>query len=249
MGRYKHKTNNTNNTNKKLKTIAETSKTVPIAETSKTIPIAETSEPTFEETCIIIDWDDTLLCTSWLASKGLGLDSDISEENKLALDEYATSVCNILEKALSCSTVTIITNAEIGWVEMSCKKFIPSVSYILSRIKIISARSTFEKISPGNPTVWKELAFKQEISIKYSDNKLHSLKNLISFGDSIHERIAIHKCGETFKSNFIKSIKFVERPTIEQLKRQIDLVTPCIVEIFKRKEHLDLMLTIQLIYE
>ena len=45
-----------------------------------------------------------------------------------------------------------------------------------------------------------------------------------------------------------KSIKFVERPTVEQLKRQVDLVSSCFDEIFRHNGSLDLMLTIQLLY-
>lgn len=45
-----------------------------------------------------------------------------------------------------------------------------------------------------------------------------------------------------------KSIKFVERPTLEQLKRQVDLVTSCFEEIARHNGSLDLMLTIQLLY-
>lgn len=46
----------------------------------------------------------------------------------------------------------------------------------------------------------------------------------------------------------VKSIKFVERPTVEQLKRQVDLVTNCFEEITRHNGSLDLMLTIQLLY-
>ena len=143
--------------------------------------------------------------------------------------------------------VAIITNAQIGWVEISCKKFIPCVSHILDRIKIISARSTFEKIYPDSPGIWKELAFAHEIALQYSDHKLQSRKNLISLGDSIYERLAIHKYGEMCKANYIKSVKFVENPTIEQLKYQIKHINFYLVEICKRTEHLDLMLIIEFI--
>ena len=39
-----------------------------------------------------------------------------------------------------------------------------------------------------------------------------------------------------------KSIKFVERPAIEHLKRQLDLLIPCFSRIIDHKTDLDLMM-------
>lgn len=75
-------------------------------------------------------------------------------------------------------------------------------------------------------------------------------RNILSFGDSIHERSAIHKVTSTLGGGVrTKSIKFVERPTVEQLKRQVDLVTSCFDAIVGHGESLDLMLTIHLLYQ
>lgn len=80
---------------------------------------------------------------------------------------------------------------------------------------------------------------------KRADHK----RNIISFGDSVHERSAIYKVTEHMRPYArVKSIKFVERPTVEQLKRQVDLVTNCFEEITRHNGSLDLMLTIQLLY-
>ena len=73
-------------------------------------------------------------------------------------------------------------------------------------------------------------------------------KNIISFGDSVHERHAVHKVTSTLRNVHTKSVKFVERPSVEQLKRQVDLVHSCIHDITSHKGDLDLMLTIQLLY-
>ena len=73
-------------------------------------------------------------------------------------------------------------------------------------------------------------------------------RNILSFGDSIHERCAIHKVTAALGQGCVrtKSIKFVERPTVEQLKRQVDLVTSCFDSLVSHGESLDLMLTIHL---
>jgi len=77
-------------------------------------------------------------------------------------------------------------------------------------------------------------------------------RNILSFGDSIHERCAIHKVTAVLGQGSAvrtKSIKFVERPTVEQLKRQVDLVTSCFDALVGHGESLDLMLTIHLLYQ
>ena len=93
-------------------------------------------------------------------------------------------------------------------------------------------------------------AFAQEIESAYLGRHVDSRRNIVSFGDSIHERAAVHKVTSTMGSSTLtKSIKFVERPTVEQLKRQVDLVTNCFDEIMRHYGHLDLMLTISLLYD
>ncbi len=51
--------------------------------------------------------------------------------------------------------VLIITNAETGWVELSCKKFMPRVQPYLQNLRVLSARSAFEALYPDSPSDWK----------------------------------------------------------------------------------------------
>lgn len=75
-------------------------------------------------------------------------------------------------------------------------------------------------------------------------------RNILSFGDSVHERAAIQKVTSAMGPGVLtKSIKFVERPTVEQLKRQVDLVGSCFESIVQHADSLDLMLTIHLLYQ
>lgn len=105
---------------------------------------------------IIFDWDDTLLCSTWLAARGLRLDSpkELPAEARAQLGVLEDSVCVLINTALAYGPVCIITNAERGWVELSAKKFMPSVVPLLSRVRVLSARSTFEADFPC-PTDWK----------------------------------------------------------------------------------------------
>jgi hypothetical protein len=200
----------------------------------------------YDETSIVFDWDDTLLPSSWLALNGLTLLAPIPIKFSAQLAIFEKAVSAVLERALVSGTVIIITNSEAGWVDLSCRKFIPSILPLLYRIKIISARSTFEHIFV-EAEEWKLAAFAQEIPIVFL-SKPEIRKNIISFGDSIHERKALFKIAENLKLIHPKSIKFVERPTIDQLQRQLDLVGSCLFEICKKTDTLDLMLTIQILY-
>jgi len=56
--------------------------------------------------------------------------------------------------------VIIVTNAERGWVELSCSTFLPNVLKVLRNCKVISARSTFEPYYPQSAIEWKRRAIK-----------------------------------------------------------------------------------------
>ncbi len=68
--------------------------------------------------CLCACRDDTLLCSSFLASRGLRLDSDPAKvaEFEGALTDLSHSIITLLKLALSYGPVTVITNAETGWV-------------------------------------------------------------------------------------------------------------------------------------
>jgi hypothetical protein len=220
-------------------------------DTPEEIPVKETLK---ETTTIIFDWDDTLLPSSWLSVKGLRLDypAQLPQDVLDELETHQESVCAVLIKAMQCGTVVIITNAETGWVELSAQRFMPRVAPLLSQICVFSARSTYEPMYPDNPLQWKVAAFKQLVGQTQPMNIVDTAENLmrsvISFGDSVHERDAVRKVTANLGSTFTKSVKFVERPNLEQLRREVDLVRNCLDYICGCRSDLDLMLTIQLLF-
>jgi hypothetical protein len=208
-----------------------------------------------ETSTIIFDWDDTLLPSSWLSVKGLRLDypaqlpQDVIDE----LETHQESVCAVLTKAAQCGTVVIITNAETGWVELSAQRFMPRVAPLLAHICVFSARSTYEPMYPDSPLDWKLAAFKKLVDQTRPIGLVDSAAevpqcSVISFGDSTHERDAVRKVTAHLSNTFTKSVKFVERPNLEQLRREVDLVRNCLDYIVGCKSDLDLMLTIQLLF-
>jgi len=205
--------------------------------------------PTPKQTVIIFDWDDTLLASSFLSSKGLRLDNDHQPTPDVAeqLQLLERSVITVLNRALEFGDVHIVTNAEAGWVQLSAQKFIPGVVSVLERVQVISARTTYERLYPEAPLKWKYFAFQERLKEKTYDSK--SCRNVISFGDSHVEREAVRAVTRGMSNTVTKSVKFAERPTMEQLRRQIELVASCFQFIFNHQGDLDLMLTISMMQE
>jgi len=221
---------------------------------------------------LIFDWDDTLLPSTWLVKQGLRLDQPevIPQFAIDILQKLEKSIINILTTAKRFGEVRIITNAETGWVELSARRFVPAVVPYLEDIKVLSARSTFEAQFP-EPFEWKVAAFRQEIGSFLEDQNMKNDReekgsmeleqhqqqenpvkgddqiSIISFGDSVHERDAVWICTKQIPNVFTKSIKFVERPSAEQLCKEIDLVNNCMDYVATYVGELDLMLTISLL--
>jgi len=197
-----------------------------------------------ERTAICWDWDDTLLCSSFLSSEGYRLDTeeDKTIEMRKQLKQLEQTVINVLKLSLQYGAVHIITNAETGWVQLSAQKFIPGVVPLLEKVNILSARSTFEPQYPDSPLKWKFYAFQQRLHNILSEQ--NSCKNILSFGDSHVEREAVRAVTRDALQTRTKSVKFAERPSIEQLQRQIELVTNCFQYIHCHQGDLDLCMSL-----
>ena len=171
----------------------------------------------------IFDWDDTLMCTSYVAPGGILNLEDMKQNDKKNMNDLDQLVCNLLTKSLDKGQVFIITNAAYGWVEFSSKKLYPTTYNILKKVKIISARGMCEKKYPGDYRQWKSKAFIETIK----ENNINLLKtaNILSFGDSIIELEASHKLKEIFADGYIKTIKFKESPQPMELIKELKIIT------------------------
>lgn len=170
---------------------------------------------------IILDWDDTLLPTSFLSPGGIfNLDIKLSKNDSEKLAKIEKEVSNLLNSAIEKGEVFIITNADKGWVEFSANKFYPSIIGILSKIKIISAREEYGNVFPGDSAKWKIQTF---LDLQKYIN-LNLVTNLLCFGDSIIEIKAGKILASKFREAFIKTIKFKEAPKLDDLFKQLNLV-------------------------
>jgi len=200
---------------------------------------------------IIFDWDDTLLCSSLLAEKGFSIANSrlVDDETAAGLKSLSATVQKVLKLALSTgSTVLIVTNAETSWVQLSAHKFMPDCLELINqeRIRVVSARSSFEDFYPDEPMQWKQHCFREETqrALDQQGSKYGQFRQLLSLGDSQSERIA----AQTISAEMglcCKSVKFVQSPSIAQLMQQLRLVINCFGYLQTHKGTLDLMLTVQ----
>mmetsp|Transcript_22628 Transcript_22628/g.52842 ORF Transcript_22628/g.52842 Transcript_22628/m.52842 type:complete len:307 (-) Transcript_22628:89-1009(-) len=184
--------------------------------------VPQAQRPPKHQTVIIFDWDDTLLCTSWLNNR-----MDQRKEDELPpvverhLRDIEKAARKLLELAMRLGHTFIITNAATGWVEYSSAKWVPELLPVLQKVRVISARTKYEPQFPGEVSKWKIEAF-LEVQ-RQLDSQI--ITNLISLGDSNFEMDAVQVMGQQFSQALIKTIKFRENPYPEELLKQLELVS------------------------
>lgn len=187
------------------------------------------------KTTAILDWDDTICPSTYLASLGLRVDdaTQLPAHLRAQLEALEQAVLNIVAEAMRFGNVVVITNAEAGWVELSGRRFLPRVVQFLEShaIRIVSARTSFEARfpdAPASPASWKIAAFSHEVDVMFpNEDDL----NVLVLGDSLSERDAAHALGNRLPNSRVKTVKFVERPSIDQLMRQVQLVAQSLPDL------------------
>jgi len=182
----------------------------------KILPTAPTKK---NQSIIIYDWDDTLLCTTYLVQLGL---KSVTSSVKSVIKPLDETSSQLLEKSVESGQVFIITNAEEGWVQYSAQVFMPKTWNVIKskRITVISARSNYQQQFPKDCKRWKKEAFKALVK----DFKTDIVTNLVAIGDSHIEIDAAHVLAKQFDKAIIKTIKFKELPQPEELSKQQALV-------------------------
>lgn len=189
--------------------------------TYQKIWLTPSQKPSTHQTVFIYDWDDTLLCTSFLNPTGYYDESlEIPEVAKKHLEKLEKAVEKVLTESVKHGQTYIVTNAAEGWVQFSSKKYMPSVYEALKKVEVISARSLYEGLYPGDSYEWKIQAFTK--IQKELESSL--ITNIIACGDSRIEMEAARHIAKLFNTAFIKTVKFKETPTPEELIKQLNLV-------------------------
>lgn len=184
---------------------------------------------------VILDWDNTLFPSTWVAKNYINLNNkEIRNRYLNFFSDLDDLIFVLLKEILEISNIIIVTNALPIWIKIS-SSVLPKTQYLLKNIKVISARKNFQSIS-NDATEWKKLAFQEEV------NKLLSLKNkqnIISIGDASYEYNALINLYD--KNKILKSVKFLDEPTHELLKEQIEVLTANITNLISYDNHLDLL--------
>jgi hypothetical protein len=186
-------------------------------------------------TIIIFDWDDTLLCTTFLTPNGIFYDNiKIDKKDLDKITKLESLTYEILKTSIECGDTFIITNAAPGWVEYSTKRFYPKVFPLLSKLNILSARGEFEKKFPRDSRQWKILTFLRLLKIV----DINLITNFICLGDSVIEMEAAHIFASRFSKIYIKTVKFREYPSPEELYKQLHLISNQFYTIYSTVKNL-----------
>ncbi|KAK6589091.1 apicomplexan-conserved protein [Cryptosporidium xiaoi] len=175
----------------------------------------------WEKTLIIVDWDDTLIPTTWMTS---------NTRFDLKNQQLGTILSLFFQEAMKLGEVVIITNADPSWVYEISEKYLQEILFYLRKIPICSARQ-FATKNTYDMVNWKFRAFYNVI--QYFCDKEDGIKKIISIGDSYWDRDAVFSVYERNKKIEIipKAVKFVNSPTYEALCEQIIILTSCLQEI------------------
>mmetsp|Transcript_29530 Transcript_29530/g.78154 ORF Transcript_29530/g.78154 Transcript_29530/m.78154 type:complete len:314 (-) Transcript_29530:59-1000(-) len=170
-----------------------------------------------QQNLIILDWDDTLLCTSFLRHyHGQSLSPDLERRVRTAAD----SARELVQLALRCGRTIIVTNAESGWVEASAAVYSPALLPVLQRVSVVSAQSKYASRFPGDTCAWKVEAFRE--LQETLDPGIRT--NMVTIGDSEAEMEAAVAMQRKSSDMLIKLVKCLKEPSPEQLRVQLDFL-------------------------
>ncbi|CAD7958073.1 unnamed protein product [Amoebophrya sp. A120] len=167
-------------------------------------------------------------------------DQLVHQKHKTQLDAVARMLVGLLRKAKTMGRVVIVTNAETGWIELSCKAWLSSALPEVLSCKLVSARSSYEQPSGSkSPAGWKADAFRDVVKEFYIKR---SWKNIISIGDAPHEREAVFRIQSdaNHPKCRVKSMKLQVRPKVSEVMRQMGRLAESLGDVIAADCNLDL---------
>lgn len=191
---------------------------------------------------IILDWDDTIFSTSHFNNQGYFEKNELEEKCKMYLSLLEKKAISFINLAKTCGKVCIVTNSISGWVNTVCTRFFPNLLNHLEDIDIVSARTLYENKCP--PIKWKIFAMNDCIKKWFVSPEV--VTDFVSFGDAFSDRYAAMEVVKKLPSSTVKSVKFVENPTIEQLYKQLHLIENIFPHIITHKDNIDLIMTMNI---
>jgi len=195
------------------------------------------------QTVIIFDWDDTLLCSSWLREhdflrQGGSANEELLASSEELLDASVQHARSALETATKAGHTYIITNAMSGWVESSAARWAPELLPVLRSVRIVSARDKFQAAFPDDARQWKIQAF-LEVQRQLDATPI---TNLVALGDADYEIEAARIMGSEFEEGLVKTVKLQPRPDPVEHQQQLRLVAKNLEKIIDSKTNLKVVL-------
>lgn len=208
------------------------------------------------QSVIIFDWDDTLCPTHWIQAQFTSFSGPAPDEEWALkpLKDLEVEVAKLLEISMRLAKVVIVTNANVGWVETSCRNFLPGLLPIVEDIDVVYARSVYHEdfemdyrrdfcFTP-EPQLWKEKAFHVTLHNLYSEYEEQSWKNVVCIGDSVFEQEAVRSVvaqrPHTERRCHLKTTKLMDSPTIQQLISQVSSIRDALPKIVEHDGQLDI---------
>jgi hypothetical protein len=107
----------------------------------------------------------------------------------------------------------------------------PVVQAWLHGVEVISARAAYEQHGLFAPTTWKCRAFAEQMKLLNAHDSAAGCRSIISIGDSIHEREALLWATSGLADCWAKALKLVERPSLDRLIEQHELLSSCLDQV------------------
>ena len=184
-----------------------------------------------KETIFILDWDDTLMCATFLTKKI----QPLSEEEQNLILNLGNIVSAFLSKCLEYGKIIILTNSSENWVKQTAIENLGISDLVDKNIKIISTRDKYLK-EGLDKNKWKEMAL-NEIFNKYGNQ----IGNLICASDSERDITTFKKFMKKYKYINISTIKFKRKPDLFIMIKEIKYLIHYISDIIGTKKNYFLM--------
>lgn len=199
---------------------------------------------------ICIDWDDTLLPTSVIkieATRQKVKLASVVITNALAaqLKVLTDTVIEFVKAMSAVGSVCIITNAEPGWVQHSCKKYMPALVPHIEKMRVMCAPDIFRK-------AWNFESDDAALSKYHAMTMLLGTDMLrkpilVSIGDSSAEKDAslrikreIHTADLIYSApNRVITVKMSHFPSITGIINQLNFIK-CGIKFMMRERTSDL---------
>jgi len=163
----------------------------------------------------LVDWDDTLMPTSWLQSYKLTEGKSIKDLNctmRNRMQHLRRESEELLRQCSRYGDVIIVTNGSKQWVDHSVRSFFPGFEF--SCVPVYSARDAHEN-GERPPLHWKARAMRELLRGK------RNVRGVVSIGDSPVDLHAARMAIQHRPECVVKLMKLRREPTPLAMTRQL----------------------------